>query len=161
MPRLTADQWQSIRAEREAGATFDSLAAKNGVSKTAIVKKSNGEGWGDGSDLAEVIRRKVTEKVTGIVTSANPKKKAEAIDDAAEKAAAVIEQHRNEWKDHRVRFGSTTADFEDGKLAKINAEMLKIRQSGERLAYGLDAAVETKNEDIAAIAAEARRRLGV
>ena len=138
MARLTADQWESVRAEREVGATFDSLAAKFGVSKTAIVKRSKSEGWGDGKDLNAAILRKVTEKVTGLVTSANPKKKAEAIDAAASRAAAVIEMHRAEWSEHRDAFGSVADDFEQGKHAKISAEMLTIRQRGERIAHGLD-----------------------
>ena len=138
MARLSKDTWETVRAEREAGATFDSLAIKYKVSKTAIVKKSNAGNWGDGSDLAEVIRRKVTEKVTGIVTSQNPQKKAEAIEAAATKVAAVVEIHKQEWVDHRDHFDSVPEDFDAGKHAKISAEMLKIRQAGESIAHGLD-----------------------
>ena len=141
MPRLTQDQWDSVRAEREAGSSFRELAARHGVSDAAIVKRAKSEGWSDGKDVAEVIRRKVSEKVSGIVSTGNPKKKAEAIEAAASKAAAVVDMHKGEWAAHRDRFGATTEDFEDGKLAKINAEMLKIRQEGERRAHGLDADV--------------------
>lgn len=161
MPRLSADQWETIRAEREAGASFGDLAAKHGVTKTAIVNRSTREGWGDGQDVAEVIRRKVTEKVTG-VTGANPAKKAAAIEAAADVGAAVILKHQSEWSDHRERFGSVPSagitpdlnadgrpdaeevvkviriDIEATKLAKLAAEMLKIRQEGERKAYGLE-----------------------
>lgn len=138
MPRLTAAQWESIRAEREAGATFRELAKRYGVSDVAIVKRAKAEGWGDGTDVAAVIRRKVGEKVSGVVSTANPKKRAQAIDAAADRAAEVLRKHQAEWEEHRTRFGSVPADFEDGKLAKISAEMLKIRQEGERRAWGLD-----------------------
>jgi hypothetical protein len=138
MPRLTADQWESIRAEREAGASFPELAAKWGVSHQAIQKRAKAEGWGDGSDVADVIRRKVAEKVAGVVATYNPKKRAQAIDSAADRAAEVVRKHQAEWEEHRTRFGSVPADFDDGKLAKISAEMLKIRQEGERRAWGLD-----------------------
>ena len=40
MPRLTADIWATVRAEREAGATFRALADKFGVSDAAIVRRS-------------------------------------------------------------------------------------------------------------------------
>ena len=140
MPRLTADQWESIRAEREAGASFRELAEKYGVSHQAVQKRANNEGWSDGQDVGEAIRRKVAEKVAGVVAAANPKKKAEAIDAAADRAAAVVEMHRIEWSDHRDRFGSVPDEFEDGKLAKISAEMLTIRQKGERIAHGLEEA---------------------
>lgn len=140
MPRLSRDQWETIRAEREAGETFDALAQRHGVSKTAIIKRSKAEGWSDGEDVAALIRRKVTEKVSGVVTAENPKKRAAAIDAAADRSAEVVRRHQTEWEDHRTRFGSVPADFDDGKLAKISAEMLKIRQEGERRAWGLDEA---------------------
>lgn len=138
MPRLTADQWQQIRAEREAGASFRDLAERFGVSHQAIVKRADKEKWGDGQDVGEIIRRKVAEKVAGVVASGNPKKKAEAIDAAADRAAAVVERHKRDWDEHRARFGSVPEHFDDGKLAKITAEMLRIRHDGERRAWGLD-----------------------
>lgn len=138
MPRLTQDQWETIRAEREAGSSFGDLAQRFNVSKSGIIKRAKAEGWSNGQDVAEIIRRKVSEKVSGIVTSDNPKRRAEAIDAAAGKVASVVERHQQEWTDHRDRFGSVPDDFENGKLAKISAEMLTIRQKGERAAYGLD-----------------------
>ena len=136
MPRPTRDTWIEIRAEREAGASFGELAAKYGISKTAIVKRANKEGWSDGTDVADLIRRKANEKVAGTIVPAD--KKAAAIDAAAERAAEIVRRHQKEWEDHRARFGSVPENFEDGKLAKISAEMLKIRQEGERRAWGLD-----------------------
>jgi hypothetical protein len=138
MPRLSKETWADIRAEREAGATFPELAAKYGVSHQAIQKRAKAGGWGDGTDVAEVIRRKVAEKVARVVAGANPEKRAEAIDAAAEKSASVVRTHQAEWEAHRERFGSAPGDFESGKLAKISAEMLRIRQDGERKAWGLD-----------------------
>jgi len=138
MPRLTSDQWETIRAEREAGASFRELAEKYGVSHQAVQKRANNEGWSDGQDVGEAIRRKVAEKVAGVVAAANPKKKAEAIDAAADKVASVIDLHKQEWQAHRETFGIVPPDFETGKTAKISSEILTIRQKGERLAHGLD-----------------------
>jgi hypothetical protein len=138
MPRLSRETWADIRAEREAGESFDALAKRFGVSKTAIIKRSKLEGWGNGEDVAEIIRRKVTEKVTGVVTDGDLKKRVASIEAAAEKGASVLRTHQAEWEAHRQRFGSAPEDFELGKLAKISAEMLRIRQEGERRAWGLD-----------------------
>jgi hypothetical protein len=138
MPRLTSDQWGNIRAEREAGASFPELATKHGVSHQAIQKRAKIENWGDGKDVGETIRRKVAEKVAGVVAGCSPKKKAEALDAAADNVASVVRQHQQEWADHRVHFGSVPKDFEAGKHAKISAEMLAIRQKGERAAHGLE-----------------------
>ena len=142
MPRLTTDAWETIRAERETGASFPSLATKWGVSYQAIQKRAQKEGWGDGRDVAECVRRKIAEKVVGVVVGCNPKKKAEAIDSAADRGAGIIARHRQDWEDHRARFtvNAVADDFELGKSAKISAEMLMIRQKGERSAYGLEEA---------------------
>ena len=61
MPRLSADQWETIRAEREAGASFPELADKYGVSHQAIQKRAKRDGWT--RDLAERIQAKADELV--------------------------------------------------------------------------------------------------
>lgn len=146
MARLTADQWENVRAEREAGASFRDLAAKHGVSDAAICKRAKAEGWGDGQDVGESVRRKAIAKVSGVVSSANPKKKAAAIDAAADETAAVVRRHRQEWLQvvelRQEALAARGADekeaFERAKLAKITAEMTAIQQAGERKAWGLD-----------------------
>lgn len=147
MARATADQWLEARAKREAGASLQEVADFLGVSKTAVIKKAKAEQWGDGRDLEEVIQRKVTEKVTGVVTGGDPKKLAEAIDAEAQKRVAVIERHKTEWDDHKGLVSSAVAerDFDAAKLAKITAETIAIRQAGERKAWGLDAAEKVKH----------------
>lgn len=146
MGRLTADQWGTIRAEREAGASFGDLASRHGVSHTAIIKRSKAEKWGDGMDVADAVRRKVSEKVSGVVSAETVKKRADAIDAAAEETAAVVRRHRQEWlqvvKLRQEALGAREADatdaFNRAKLAKITAEMTAIQQAGERKAWGLD-----------------------
>lgn len=144
MPRLTADVWETVRAEREAGSSFPELAQKFGVSHQAIQKRAKAEEWGDGADVGEAVRRKVAAKVAGVVATDNPQKKAAAIDAAATKVVAVVELHQQEWSDHRESFGSVPDSIEDGKLAKISAEMLMLRQKGERSAHGLDVTLPQK-----------------
>jgi len=138
MARLTKDQWESVRAEREAGASFPELAAKWGVSHQAVQKQAKAGKWGDGSDVAEVIRRKVAEKVAGVVAGCNPKKKAQALDAAAQIAADVVERHRADCAEHRNKFGAVPSDFEAGKHSKISMETILLRIKAERASYGLD-----------------------
>lgn len=140
MARLTADQWESVRAEREAGKSFAELSKQYGVSRQAIMKRSSKEGWGDGTDVSRIIRRKVAEKVTGIVTGCNRKKKAEALEDAAAKGVAIVLRHQRDWEAHHNIYtvNGIAKDFEIGKSAKICAEMLAIRQKAERAAHGLE-----------------------
>lgn len=144
--RLTADQWETIRAERETGTSFRDLAEKHGLSHQAIQKRAKAEAWADGQDVGETVRRKVAEKVAGVVAAGNPKKKAAAINAAAEETAAVVRRHRQEWmqvvKLRREALQDRADDpkqsFERAKLAKITAEMTAIQQAGERKAWGLD-----------------------
>lgn len=138
MPRLTVDQWVEVRARRETGESFPALARAFDIDHSAIVRRAKKEGWGDGSDVGATVRRKVTEKLTGIITSDDPQKKAQILDQAAEKGAAIILKQQQDWDAHRRMFGEVPVDFETGKHAKISAEMLKIRHEGERTAYGLD-----------------------
>jgi hypothetical protein len=152
MPRLSREIWADVRAEREAGASFGELSAKYGVDKAAIVRRAKAEGWGDGKDVAEIIRRKVTEKITGASPTA-PEKKAAAIDAAAERAAEVVRRHQEETNAARERLyaglkahkAAVTKDdkllaFEDLKAAKISAEALSIIQRLERINWGLEEA---------------------
>ena len=147
MPRLSKEAWAEIRAEREAGASFPELAARWGVSHQAIQKRAKAEGWGDGTNVAEVIRRKVAEKVAGY----NPQKKTAAIDAAAERAAEVVRRHQEETNAARDRLYSglkahkaaatkeeKALAFEDLKAAKIAAEALAIIQRLERINWGLE-----------------------
>jgi len=144
VPRLTADTWETVRAEREAGSSFPDLAARFGISHQAVQKRAKAEGWGYGKDVSEAIRRKVAEKVAGVVAAENPKKKTEAIEAAADRGATIIARHRADWDAHHDRFkvNGVADNFDLGKSAKICAEMLAIRQKAERAAHSLDDAPE-------------------
>lgn len=152
MPRLTIDDWQSIRAKREAGASFPSLAKEFGISHQAIQGRAKRENWGDGSDVEAVLRRKVAEKVAGLVATDNPIKKAAAIDAEADKKVEVVQRHRKEWvqvatlRQEALQGRSTDPDnaYRKARLAKITAEMTKIQQEGERKAWGLDGSLSDK-----------------
>uniref|UniRef100_UPI00257A29D6 helix-turn-helix domain-containing protein n=1 Tax=Oceanithermus sp. TaxID=2268145 RepID=UPI00257A29D6 len=130
MPRLTLEQWEEIRARYEGGASARELAREFGVSGQAISKRARKEGWSKG-DITKAIVNRAKAKVDGVVDGANSRKKALAMDVAADKVADVIKRHRADWDAHRQRFGHVPEDFEQGKLAKISAEMLRIRHQGE------------------------------
>ncbi len=152
MPRLAKDQWETIRAEREAGASFGSLAIKYGVSKGAITNRAGREQWADGKDVAAIIRRRVSEKVSGIV-SADPVKKAAAIEAVTDKAVEVLKRHQDEPAAVRTMLESAikahkeaeskeakALAFDDLKAAKISSEVLLNLHRLERQAWNLDAA---------------------
>ena len=132
--------WETIRAEYEAGATQSDLSRRHGVSRKAIQNHIEAEGWTQ--DIEPALRRKVAEKVAGVVAGCDPQKKAEAIDAEAARRADVVQRHRDEWEEHKeiVDKAVGARDFEAAKLAKITAETLKIRQEAERKAWNIDIA---------------------
>ena len=150
MPKLSRDDWEKIRAEREAGLSFGLLASRYGIDKAAIVRRAKAEGWGDGADAAELVRRKAMEQVTGTAIT-DPEKRAAAIDRAAELAADVIRRHQAEaeqvrelfWRGLEASQAAETLDekrlaFETLKAAKISSETVLNLQRMERVSYGLD-----------------------
>ena len=129
--------WETIRAEYEAGSSMGKLSDKYGVDKAAISRRAKKEAWAQ--DVTGAVDRAVDAKVNGIVNTVDPEKKAAAIAFAADEKVAVIIRHREEWETQRALV--TTAieknDFDKAKLAKITAETLKIRQEAERKAWGI------------------------
>lgn len=134
--------WETIRAEYETGSSMGELSKRYGVSKPAISKRAAKEGWTQ--DVSGAVNRLVEAKVNGVVNTVNPQKKAEALDRAAEAKAAVIQRHKAEWDEHKRIIAEALkdkGDFEKAKLAKITAETIKIRQEGERKAWGIQEVV--------------------
>ncbi|MCH5277748.1 MAG: hypothetical protein J1E80_07945 [Desulfovibrionaceae bacterium] len=141
--------WETIRAEYESGSTMGRIAKRHGVDKAAISRRARKENWTQ--DLSAVVARRAQEKVNGTVNTVDPKKRAEAVDRAADALKAVMLRHKEEWERHRVLMDEALAagDFDRAKLAKITAETLKIRQEGERRAWGIvdRAAVDMTSSD--------------
>lgn len=136
--------WETIRAEYEAGASQSELAKRHGVSRKAIQKHITAEGWAQ--DISGTLDRLTEAKVVGVVAGCDPKKKAAALDRAADAKAAVIMRHKEEWEQHQqlIRAAVENGDFDAAKLAKITAETIKIRQEGERKAWGITDKGETE-----------------
>lgn len=136
--------WETIRAEYEAGTSQADLSRRHGVSRKAIQKHITAEGWTQGS--SGTVNRMAEDKVAGIVAGCDPKKKAEALNRAADAVAAVMIRHKAEWERHQALIDEAleAGDFDKAKLAKITAETLKIRQEGERKAWGISDRTETE-----------------
>lgn len=140
MPRLSADLWAAARLKWEAdpALTFAALGHALGVSDEAVRKRAKAEAWERVRSLKQIAERaqlKADAKVGGKVGGPTTK----SSDLAEDIRADVIDRHRSDWAEHRVHFkiAAIAADFSAGKSAKISAEMLLIRQKGERDAYGL------------------------
>jgi hypothetical protein len=145
MARLTADQWQDARQQWEAdlSLTFEALADKLQLSRQAVSKKAKSDSWSKVGSLRVVAERaqlKADGKVAQVAGATTKKDQAATFEASVEIRADVIDRHRSDWAEHRKHFKMVELhkDFENGKKAKITAEMLMIRQKGERAAYGLE-----------------------
>lgn len=153
MPRLTKDQWSAARIEWESDKSVNDsmLAEKYGITQQAVTKKRMADGWQRAgvmqniaqraqiqADESEIAQSSSTTNAATKVVQHN--QKADVVNVAVEIRAKLLETHREDWKEHRKQFtiSEIANDFTLGKSAKITAEMLKIRQEGERKAYGLD-----------------------
>lgn len=172
MPRLSKDEWESVRAARETGVSFNQLGRDFGIDKAAIMRRAKKEGWDDGADVQDAIRRQAAKKVSGIVTTGDLQKKAEAIDAEAEKLAEIQRRHREEpnavrerlyagLKAHKAavtREGKQLA-FEDLKAAKIASETLLNIHKAERQAWDMDYPIDVKSMSIEQLEQMAKGKL--
>lgn len=67
--------------------------------------------------------------------------------------AALLLRHKREWEEQRTLLGEALAsgDADRARLAKLAAETLKIRQEGERKAWGIREAEEPRPDPAPAV----------
>lgn len=151
MARLTKEQWLEARQRWEADptASFVSIGGEIGVSHVAVMNAAKRDGWVKSGNLASINRAaqvkadsaELTSKLTGELTGVSAKRPlAASIEASTDLRSKLIQSHRAEWRKHADLYAleSIKADFNQGKSAKISAEMLSIRQKGERVAWGMD-----------------------
>ena len=133
----TRDDWETIRAEYETGATMGGLSRRHGVNKAAISRRARKEGWTQ--DISGAVDRLAEAKINGVVNGVDPQKKAAAVDAAAERKASVIREQRDAWNGFKgdVREALAANDFERLKCLKIASEALRNAQECERKAWGI------------------------
>ena len=136
--------WETIRAEYEAGASMGELSRKHGVNKAAISRRAKKEGWVQ--DSSEAVARLAEAKVNGLVNTVDPQKKTLAVDAAAERKASVIREQREVWAGFKteVKAALDANDFERLKCLKIASESLRNAQECERKAWGIQDKAETE-----------------
>ena len=129
--------WETIRAEYEAGATMGDLSRRHGADKAAISRRARKEGWTQ--DVSGAVDRLADAKVNGIVNTVDPQKKAEALDRAAERKAAVIHEQRDVWScfPEKILAALDARDFDELKRLKIASETFLNVQNGTRKAWGI------------------------
>lgn len=135
MGKVPTKAWDDARLQWESGRSANSIAKDLGVAITTVTERIQRYGWQ--RHPQSEIEYKTIQKV---LNSPTPEQRNQALETEAERRAAVIIQHRDEWNDIRsLRIEATTnKDFETAKLAKITAETTALTQMAERRAWGID-----------------------
>lgn len=150
MARPTKQDWLEARQRWEADVpmTMGQVAESMGVSVAAVSKTAKAHGWVKSGSLPSINRAAQVKadaaEVDGQVNASTAKKPlAASVEASTELRAKLIQAHRAEWRRHASLYSleGIKADFNEGKSAKITAEMLSIRQKGERVAWGMDTEV--------------------
>lgn len=143
--------WTEARALYEGGESMRSVARTMGVSHEAVRRRVDLEGWAQ--DQERTIRRKAAAKASGLanVDSGNNAALAAAVEEEAERRAAIVRVHRDEPKVVRglmydaakaVREARTTAETKAAELkvraVKGLAQTMRDLHAMERDAWGLE-----------------------
>jgi hypothetical protein len=159
--KMTPEEWQTVRERWEAdprdGQNWIIREMNLPVSHVAVIKRMRKEGWAKKASLKTIVERaqaKADEKASGVTGKVTNHHGAVTDTTAVDLRADIIDRHRREWQEHRERFpleaivvlgdGPETAAVSAGgeklaRTAKTVAEMIRLRQQGEREAWGLDA----------------------
>lgn len=145
--RQPKEAWEQarIRWESDPVCSHTDIAAPLGVSRAAVQKRAANERWTRPQSLREISRKaqlQADAKVAGhsevagkVAGETHPVSQQASVDIRA----AVLETHRADWQEHRALF--KTPDMKDdvaiGRAGKVAAEVITLRQRGERAAYGL------------------------
>lgn len=143
--RPTSEMWLAARQQWEADPkeNFETIGRSLGVSRVASSKRASKEGWARPQNLRQIVER--AQLQADVKVSPKPLEVSDVTGKTTEQAAVdiradVLKTHRQDWHEHRSVFTllAIADDLDAGKKAKISADMLIVRQKGERAAYGLD-----------------------
>nr|CRH05462.1 Conserved protein of unknown function [Candidatus Magnetococcus massalia] len=142
--------WPAIRHAYETGSSIADIQLKYGAALTTIKTRIRRENWQQ--NPKEAIHNATEAKLAGMKAGDDPKTVATAIDAEAKRKAIVIQKQRRAWNKQEkiMNEALTSKDYEIGRVAKITAEALRIRQEGERRAWGINDNQEITHKHVGA-----------
>lgn len=151
---LPPDEWAKIRErwELDPRAGFDWLVDEMNlpITVSGVKTRARRECWGKRANMKAIVDRAQRQ-----ADERNKKHPENSFDQGSvDVRANVLGLHRDEWADHRAKFPMDAIVTQDddkpskikiaeggeriAKTSKIMAETIRIRQQGEREAWGLD-----------------------
>lgn len=148
----TKAQLDKARADREIlGMSLERIARKYGLSLNVLKRLAKDQLWGDGSNVDEASTRIAKERACVSAAAGVGQTVAERIASSADKKAKVLIRQQKDWEEHREAF-RLAGDKDELMRGKLSAEMLKLRHEGERKAYSISDAQETREQSVKTLA---------
>lgn len=119
------------------------IAERFGVKEQAILGLAKRENWA-ADPLA--LQCRVEEKLIPKLESAKDlEAKMAALEDEAERRMLIIQRHRTEWlqyEDDILGPAKEAKNEKEARTAKLLGEAIRVKQQGERAAWGMDGGLE-------------------
>lgn len=119
------------------------IAARFGVKEQAILGLAKRENWA-ANPIA--LQCRVEEKlIPKLETAKDLEAKMAALEDEAERRMLIVQRHRTEWlqyEDDILGPAKEAKEEKEARTAKLLGEAIRVKQQGERAAWGMDGGLE-------------------
>lgn len=140
---LDAGERLQMRCKYVIGEKTRDIAEFFGVKETAVLSLAKRENWA--ADPIALQCRVEEKLVPGLETAKDLEAKMAALEDEAERRALIVQRHRTEWlryEDDILGPAKEAKEEKQARTAKLLGEAIRVKQQGERAAWGMDGGLE-------------------
>jgi len=140
---LDAGERLQMRCKYVIGEKTRDIAEYFGVKEQAVLSLAKRENWA--ADLIALQCRVEEKLVPGLETAKDLESKMAALEDEAERRMLIVRRHRTEWlqyEDDILGPAKEAKEEKQARTAKLLGEAIRVKQQGERAAWGMDGGLE-------------------
>jgi len=140
---LDAGERLQMRCKYVVGEKVRDIAEFFSVKETAVLSLAKRENWA--ADPVALQCRVEEKLVPGLETAKDLEAKIAALEDEAERKMLIVQRHRTEWlryEDDILGPAKEAKEEKQARTAKLLGEAIRVKQQGERAAWGMDGGLE-------------------
>lgn len=140
---LDAGERLQMRCKYVIGEKAKDIADYFGVKELAVRDLAKRENWA--ADPIALQCRVEEKLVPGLETAKDLEAKMAALEDEAERRMLIVQRHRTEWlhyEDNILGPAKEAKEEKQARTAKLLGEAIRVKQQGERAAWGMDGGLE-------------------
>jgi len=140
---LDAGERLQMRCKYVIGEKTRDIAEYFGVKEQAVLSLAKRENWA--ADPIALQCRVEEKLVPGLETAKDLEAKMAALEDEAERRMLIVQRHRTEWlqyEDDILGPAKEAKEEKQARTAKLLGEAIRVKQQGERAAWGMDGGLE-------------------